>query len=118
MPTFKINENNTILEICKKFPKKLIIVDFWAPWCGPCNGFKPIFKKLSEEHKDCIFLTADIDKNKDLSDIYNIQSIPHIIFFKNNKKVDSMSGGDKISLIHKISTLKNSDSEAPLAYNS
>ena len=112
-----VNENDFENKVINASDKKLIVVDFWAPWCGPCKEFKPEYEKLSESFKDCIFLSIDIDKNQDISELYKIQSIPHIKFFKGGKIIDEMSGSDKISFIHKLSNL-NSDIKEPLAFNS
>ena len=72
---------------------KLLIVDFWASWCGPCRAIAPIIEELSEEYAGrIVFGKCDIDKNKELVKIFNITSIPTIHMFINGKIVSTQIG--------------------------
>src|ERR671926_90394 len=65
-----------------------VVVDFYATWCGPCQYISPTISKLSSEFEETIkFAKLDVDKNQDIADKYNIQSIPTIIIFKSGKEV-------------------------------
>lgn len=68
---------------------KLIIVDFWAEWCGPCRLLKPLLHKIAWEHSEIQLLTVDVDQNQELATEYDINSIPAVFLFKNKEIVDS-----------------------------
>lgn len=73
--------------------KKLILVDFWADWCGPCKILSPILNEVAKEYcKKIIFYKINIDDNPLTAPKYNVSSIPTLILFKNGKIVDTKSG--------------------------
>jgi thioredoxin 1 len=70
-----------------------VVVDFWAPWCGPCRMIGPIVDKLSEEFKDKVkFCKVNVDENQQMASKYKVMSIPMLIFFKNGELVDQSMG--------------------------
>lgn len=69
-----------------------IIVDFWAPWCGPCLSMAPNFAKVAEESEGLLFAKIDTQENQQISSQANIRSIPTLIFFKGGTEIDRMSG--------------------------
>jgi thioredoxin len=60
----------------------MVIVDFWAPWCGPCRGFAPIYEKASETHTDVVFAKVNTDEQQELAGAFNIRSIPTLMVFR------------------------------------
>jgi len=61
---------------------QIAILDFWAPWCGPCMQFKPIFEKVANEHPDILFGKINTEEERELAAHFNIQSIPTIMIIK------------------------------------
>lgn len=75
---------------------KLVVVDFFATWCGPCKMIEPFIKNQSEIYKDVVvFLKVDVDDNEDISSRYDIQCMPTFVFIKNKEKVDEISGDNR-----------------------
>lgn len=70
----------------------LVVVDFWASWCGPCKMMGPIFEEVSEEMTDVKFVKVNVDENQEISSKYRVASIPTIIALKGGNVVDTMVG--------------------------
>ena len=89
----EVNENDFAEKIIEKSSQQLILVDFWAPWCGPCKQLTPILEKIVGESEGKFLLAKiNIDENKQIASQLNIQSIPAVFAFKEKKIIDAFQG--------------------------
>ncbi len=70
-----------------------VLVDFWAPWCGPCRIVSPVLEKLSSEYSNkLVFSKLNVDDNQEIAAKYDVRGIPCIIVFKNGNELDRIIG--------------------------
>ncbi len=73
--------------------EKLVVIDFWAEWCGPCRLIAPFISELAKEYEGkAVIGKCDVDDNPDIATKYSIRNIPTILFVKNNEVVDKLVG--------------------------
>ena len=70
----------------------VVVVDFWAPWCGPCKVMSPIVEELAEEMGNVTIAKVNVDENQEVSMQFNVLSIPTFIIFKGGQVVDQFAG--------------------------
>lgn len=80
----------------------LVLVDFWAEWCGPCKSMHPIFDRMSKKYRHIKFARVNVDRSQDISMRFGVQSIPTFIMFRNGQPVDKMIGAVGEPGIHMI----------------
>ena len=79
MATIELDEQNLVETINNN---DIVIVDFWAPWCGPCQSFAPIYEEMSEEVSDVVFAKVNTEEQQQLAAQFQIRSIPTLMVFR------------------------------------
>jgi len=99
MPVIELTSQNFNQEIKNN---NLLLVDFWAEWCGPCKSMHPIFTRMAKKYKQIRFARVNVDDAQDIAMKYEVQSIPTFIMFKNAEVVNRMVGAVGEPGIHMI----------------
>ncbi len=89
MATIELTKENFEETVTKN---QMVIVDFWAEWCGPCKGFAPVFEAASEKHNDVIFGKVDADLQQELAASFSIRSIPYVMLLRENVVLFAQAG--------------------------
>ena len=99
MPTVELTKEN-FDSVVNENP--MVIVDFWAPWCGPCRGFAPVFEKASEAHADVVFAKVNTDQEQELAGSFNIRSIPTLMVFREKVILFQQAGALPASSLEQV----------------
>jgi len=90
----------------------IVLVDFWADWCGPCKMFAPVYAEAAEQHEDIVFGKVDTEAQQELAAAFSIRSIPTLMAFRENVLVFNQAGAlPKESLLDLIDQIKALDME-------
>ena len=71
---------------------EFVIVDFWAPWCGPCRSFAPVYEELSEQYPDIVFAKVNTEQEQELAGHFQVRSIPTLMLFREQVILYSEAG--------------------------
>ena len=116
MATLDLNKDNfeqTVLN------NDLVILDFWAPWCGPCQGFAPVYDEISEKYPDVVFAKVNTEEEQELAGHFQIRSIPTLMVFREKiiifSQPGAMPGSALEEVISKAKTLDMDQIRAEIA---
>jgi len=89
MATIELTRENFEEVVTKN---EMVIIDFWASWCGPCKGFAPVFEAASEKHGGIVFGKVDSDAQQELAAAFNVRSIPFVMLLRENVVLFAQAG--------------------------
>ena len=89
MPTVTVTKEN-FNDLVEQ--SNILILDFWAEWCGPCKNFAPVFEAASEKHEDIVFGKIDTESQQELAGVFQIRSIPTLMAFKESVGIFRQAG--------------------------
>ncbi|MEP7068608.1 MAG: thioredoxin [Usitatibacter sp.] len=79
-----------------------VVVDYWAPWCGPCRGFAPVFERVAEANPDVVFAKVNTDDEQEIASHFQIRSIPTLMVFRDQIIVFSQPGALPQNALEKV----------------
>lgn len=101
MDILKVTSENFEQEVLKS--EKVVLVDFYADWCGPCKMLSPVMEKIAQENEDIKVVKINIDNQRDLALDYDVMSIPTVVAIKNGQEIDRLVGfADKSEILNLI----------------
>lgn len=98
MSVVHIENSKQIDDLIKSTKGKVVVIDYWANWCGPCVGFTPTFQKMAAELPNCVFAKVEVDECPEAADAAGIQSIPAFHVYLNGARQEVVVGAAETKL--------------------
>ena len=106
MATIELNEESLETTVVEN---DIVIIDFWAPWCGPCKSFGPVYEEVSEKHPDIVFAKVNTEVEQAIAAHFQIRSIPTLMIFREQivlfSEAGAVPGKALEELIEQVKTL-------------
>ncbi len=102
----EVNNLKKFQELLKS-EERPVMVDFYAPWCGPCKTISPFLQELSESHPDILFVKVNIDKAEDIANEYSVVAMPTFMLFKKSNVVMINTGANKNMITMMVTKVKS-----------
>ena len=99
MSSITLNKAN-FEDVIQKNP--MLIIDFWAPWCGPCKNFGPVFEAISDKYPDIVFAKVNTEEEQELGGMFQIRSIPTLMIFRDQIIIFAQPGALPGSALEEI----------------
>ena len=98
MSVIHIDSEEQFMTAIKDAGDKLIMIDFFAAWCGPCKMISPVIEEMAKTYTEVVFLKVNVDELGDIAAAFRVQAMPTFIFVKDKKKVGELVGASKVKL--------------------
>jgi len=102
MTVIELTDDSVFADKLSEAGTRLVVADFYATWCGPCNMIAPFYKQLSTKYPNAMFLKIDVDKCPGTAAANNVNAMPTFVFFRNQSELERLRGADKAQLENKI----------------
>jgi len=99
MPSHHVKDKGDLRSKLDQAGGKLVVIDFFATWCGPCKMISPVLEQLADDLKDhLVVLKVDVDECEDIASDYKVTVMPTFLFLKNGEKIDEFAGANEAKL--------------------
>jgi len=101
MPLVEISQTN-VFQAAVQSTRNLIVVDFFAPWCGPCRALSPTFTDIANRFPNVLVIKANVDVLTDIAAQYDVSRLPTVVYIRNGREIDRVIGSDRGAIAAKV----------------